>query len=206
MKEYKVGDTIYVKGKVKAIDNTALPYCVDFGNGNNFIDFESGTVWVTSDNMIDELPTAEPVKPVLPKKVADELEIAKECKDSFDVYIMRIINGHTTYENSRVFWSNSADGVIKTLMDAWNNGYTVETEKKYNLVLGTDTDDGTNALFKSNPCTDDALGLNTDTYADDLKMAEFYQFTQEEIDKYNKDFWIKNIDLNDYKVEVRIDD
>ena len=126
MKEYKVGDTVYMKGKVKEINNKALPYCVDF---------ESGTVWVTSDNMIDELPTAEPVKPVLPKKVADELEIAKECKDSFDVYIMRIINGHTTYENSRVFWSNSSDGVIKTLMDAWNNGYTVETEKKYNVKV-----------------------------------------------------------------------
>ena len=46
----------------------------------------------------------EPEKIVLPKDVADELEIAKECKDSFDVYIMRIINGLTTYENSHVFW------------------------------------------------------------------------------------------------------
>ena len=197
MKEYKVGDTIYLKGKVKEIDDTTLPYCVDF---------VSNKVWVTSDNIIDELPTAEPVKPALPKKVADELEIAKECKDSFDVYIMRIINGHNTYENSHVFWSNSGDGVIKTLMEAWDNGYTVAKEKKYNLILGTETDGDINALVKNSPCTDAVLWLDTDTYADDLKLDKFYQFTQEEIDKYNKDFWIKNIDLNDYKIEVPADE
>ena len=94
----------------------------------------------------------------------------------------------------------------KLLMNAYINGYTVETENKYNLILGTGTDGDTNALFKSNPCTNAALLLDTDTYADDLKRDKFYQFTQEEIDKYNKDFWIKNIDLNDYKVEVPIDD
>ena len=126
MKKYKVGDTIYLKGKVKEIDDTTLPYCVDF---------VSNKVWVTSDNIIDELPTAEPVKPALPKKVADELEIAKECKDSFDVYIMRIINGHNAYENSHVFWNHSGDGVIKTLMNAYVNGYTVAKDKKYNVKV-----------------------------------------------------------------------
>jgi len=202
MKEYKVGDTIYVKGKVKQLDKDGNIYCYQVYIA------DVGPLWVYNSDMVEKLPTAELVKPVLPKKVADELEIAKECKDSFDVYIMRIINGHTTYENSHVFWSNSGDGVIKTLMDAWNNGYTVAKEKKYNLILGTDTDDSTNALFKLNynPCTDDALGLDADTYADDLKLDELYQFTQEEIDKYNNDFWIKNIDLNDYKIEVTDDD
>ena len=208
MKEYKVGDTIYVKGKVKAIDNTALPYCVDFGNGNNFIDFESGTVWVTSDNMIDELPTAEPVKPVLPKKVADELEYAKNHRHrNFYGYLRAASSDATSMDCPATtrFLDCFRGEKIKILSDAWYNAYTVE-EKKYNLILGTDTDDGTNALFKSNPCTDDALGLNTDTYADDLKMAEFYKFTQKEIDKYNKDFWIKNLDLNDYKIEVTDDE
>jgi len=203
MKEYNVGDTIYVKGKVKQLDKDGNIYCYQVYIA------DVGPLWVYNSDMVEKLPTAELVKPVLPKKVADELEIAKECKDSFDVYIMRIIIDHTTYENSHVFWSNSGDGVIKTLMDAWNNGYTVAKEKKYNLILGTDTDDGTNALFKLvnyNPCTDDALGLDADTYADDLKLDELYQFTQEEIDKYNNDFWIKNIDLNDYKIEVTDDD
>ena len=92
------------------------------------------------------------------------------------------------------------------LWEAFFNGYTVETEKKYNLILGTNTYGDTDALFKSNPCTDAVLCIDADTYADDLKRDKFYQFTQEEIDKFNKDFWIKNIDLNDYKVEVNIDD
>ena len=188
MKKYKVGDTVYVKGKVKAIDNTALPYCVDFGNGNNFIDFESGTVWVTSDNMIDELPTAEPVKPVLPKKVADELEIAKECKDSFDVYIMRIINGHTTYENSHVFWSNSGDGVIKTLMDAWDNGYTVAKEKKYlvyKALGGKHTADVQYAQAYLTSVHSKILWILTSWILTNEDTDEsFFQFTEAEIEHY----------------------
>ncbi len=128
----------------------------------------------------------EPEKVVLTKEQA---EIVEEAYDS-------------NYPASYIAGSSDDE---KLIMKAYVNGYTVAKEKKYNLILGTDTDDGTNALFRLvnyNPCTDDALGLNTDTYADDLKLDELYQFTQAEIDKYNKDFWIKNIDLNDYKVEV----
>ena len=147
-------------------------------------------------------------KIVLPKDVADELEIAKECKDSFDVYIMRIINGHTIYENSHVFWSNSGDGVIKTLMDAWDNGYTVAKDKKYNLVLGTN---GSNKYTCSTIVKETSfegnifLFINPVTIPNDLTVPQ-YQFTQSEIDKYNNDFWIKNIDLNDYKIEVTDDE
>ena len=132
----------------------------------------------------------EPEKVVLTKEQA---EIVEEAYDS-------------NYPASYIAGSSDDE---ELLMNAYVNGYTVAKEKKYNLILGTDTDDGTNALFKLvnyNPYTDDALGLNTDTYADDLKLDELYQFTQEEIDKYNNDFWIKNIDLNDYKIEVTDDD
>lgn len=132
----------------------------------------------------------EPEKVVLTKEQA---EIVEEARDS-------------NYPASYIAGSSDDE---ELLMNAYVNGYTVAKEKKYNLILGTDTDDGTNALFKLvnyNPCTDDALGLNTDTYADDLKLDKLYRFTQEEIDKYNKDFWIKNIDLNDYKMEVTDDD
>lgn len=122
----------------------------------------------------------------------EEAEILRMAKTSGHPYGYIYAHTHTAVNEDR-------------LMRAYVNGYTVAKAKKYNLVLGSDTDDGTNALFKLvnyNPCTDDALGLNTDTYADDLKLDELYQFTQEEIDKYNKDFWIKGIDLNNYKVEV----
>lgn len=100
----------------------------------------------------------------------------------------------------------NSNGLEELLMKAYVNGYTVVKDKKYNLVLGTDTGGDTNALVKYNPCTDDELWLNTDTYTDDLKLGKLYQFTQEEIDKYNNDFWIKGIDLNDYKIEVTDDE
>ena len=127
-----------------------------------------------------------PAKVVLTKEQAEIVERVHDME--YPAYYISVISGKDE----------------ELLMSAYVNGYTVEKEKKYNLILGTDTDDGTNALFKLNynPCTDDTLGLNTDTYADDLKLYKLYQFTQAEIDKYNKDFWIKNIDLNDYKVEV----
>ena len=127
----------------------------------------------------------EPEKVVLTKEQA---EIVEEAYDS-------------NYPASYIAGSSDDE---KLLMSAYVNGYTLAKEKKYNLILGTDTDDSTNALFKLNynPCTDNALGLDADTYADDLKLDKLYQFTQSEIDKYNKDFWIKGIDLNDYKVEV----
>lgn len=145
--------------------------------------------------------TEEPEKVVVSEEEAEMLETAKNPT-------FRPSSVITSYSSCHGGWDLTSD-LEDRLMRAYVNGYTVAKEKKYNLVLGTDTDDGTNALFQLvnyNPCTDDALGLNTDTYADDLKLDEFYQFTQEEIDKYNKDFWIKNIDLNDYKVEVTDDD
>ena len=199
MKEYKVGDTIYVKDTVTDIDgddSTATYY----GNHHG---------WLDNSCIIDELP-ADPVKPVLPKEVADEISFAKFIGVTFDRYIVRELT-RSDYKDAATYAMIQSPDVlngIEVLLNAWDNGYTVAKEKKYNLILGTDTDDGTNALFKLNynPCTDDALGLNTDTYADDLKLDELYQFTQEEIDKYNNDFWIKNIDLNDYKIEVTDDD
>ena len=196
MKEHKVGDTIYAKGKIIQVDDTSLPYYVEFGAGV--------AIWIDSDITADSY---NPVKPVLPKEVADEMEKAKETNKFFDLYIQRVIgNNPKFYPHSSKYWYHHDGNNTETLLNAWNNGYTVETEKKYNLILGTNTYGDTDALFKSNPCTDASLCIDADTYADDLKRDKFYQFTQEEIDKYNKDFWIKNIDLNDYKVEVPIDD
>lgn len=142
MKEYKTGDTIYVKCIIAQIDKNdhEKPY------GIKFVDREYGTqAWPNRSVIIDELSTAEPVKPVLPKEVADELEIAKKSNLSFDVYIVQIISGNADYYNSREFWINSSDDVIKTLMDAWNNGYTVEKEP-VNLVYVP----GTNKKFLYN--------------------------------------------------------
>lgn len=160
-----------------------FPDCLTTSSRN-----QAGLVAFENGGHVVEL-TEEPEKGVVSEEEAEMLSMAKTSGHPYG-YIYA--HTHTAVNEDR-------------LMRAYVNGYTVE-EKKYNLVLGTDTDDGTNSLFKYESCTDDALGLNTDTYADDLKLDKLYQFTQSEIDKYNNDFWIKNIDLNDYKIEVTDDE
>lgn len=194
MKEYKVGDTIYVKGKVKQLDKDGNIYCyqVDIA--------DVGPLWVYNSDMVEKLPVTEPVKPVLPKDVADELEKAKNNILNFYGYL----DSTLPLMNSFVFGHLSdRDARIKILSDAWYNGYTVEKPKLYNLILGTDPLGNINALTVDR----DSHVLNVDFYAEPALLAfNKYQFTQEEIDKYNKSFWIKNLDLNDYKVEVSADE
>ncbi len=200
MKQYKVGDTIYVKGKIADVDHneTMLPYCVVSSPNYHF--------WASQESVVDELPTAEPVKPVLPKYVADELTEWRNsphyvAEDTyFDQLIYEMISN--SVESCLVKTRNSfidGDIGIKTLLDAWCNGYTVEKSKPklYNLILGIDSNDHRSAFYKG------FIGIiiNADTSIGDLDDLH-YQFTQEQIDKYNEDFWIKNLDLNDYKVEV----
>jgi len=120
MKKYKVGDTIYVKGTVSAVDDTTLPYCVDFVDD---------AVWISSDEIIDELPTVEPVKPILPKKVADEMKKAKGTIKLFDIYIQQVIrNNPNFYPHSSKYWYDYDGNNTETLLNAWNNGYTVKKE------------------------------------------------------------------------------
>lgn len=85
------------------------------------------------------------------------------------------------------------------------NGYTTEKPKLYNLILSEDYYKGAVVcLYK--PIQSYELYTISSINDDDLKHNKKYQFTQEEIDEYNKSFWIKNLDLNDYKVEVRTDE
>ena len=195
MKQYKVGDTIYIKDTVNNIDE------------HDPIGTYRGkyTGWFANRTIIDELPVAEPVKPVLPKDVADELKHAKDNSLNFYGYLKRAVDYGDRVTWQFIFNAGDTDARIALMLDAWLNGYTVKQPKPqlYNLVLGYDTDDTDgdtcNALNKQGG------GLFIDTCSlldDDLKADPDYQFTQEEIDKYNKNFWIKNIDLNDYKIEV----
>lgn len=193
--KYKVGDTIYIKDTVEYINPTDT--IASYRGSRNG--------WVANSAIIDELPTAEPVKPVLPKEVGEELDIAKnELQISFDVYIGNVIDSFSSAKASYHYYIVNTNAIIK-LADAWRYGYTVEKEKKYNLILGTDGYDCIHAIRK---CYDkDGVFIDDETYEfSNLQCDPDYQFTQEEIDKYNKDFWIKNLDLNDYKVEVVTDD
>ena len=197
MKDYKVGDTIYIKGKIVEIDHdgTDLPYCVNVGPING--------IWPDRSDIIDELPTAEPVKPVLPKGVADELETTKKLNVTFDGYIMRVIDNHYLYTNSHTFWMNSDDGVIKILMDAWYNGYTIEQVPRYMVyVPGTNNkflynkrgDSSTRAAKLETPIVPSPVTSYQTAYG---QYKPLYWFTDEEITKF---------DLQDCEKELVADD
>lgn len=191
MKEYKVGDTIYVKDTVADIDT----------DDNDMTYRGSRCGWLYKSNVVDELPTAEPVKPVLPKDVAEELVLAKESGDTFYNYITDHVAHPKTYLFMFKYFDNNTR--VVALFDAWFNGYTVEKPKLYNLVLGKNMWGWPLALYK--PTGNDNNLIAYPDAAPKYLRDSVYQFTQEEIDKYNKNFWINNIDLNDYK-ELVADD
>lgn len=129
MRDYKVGDTIYIKDTVNNIDE------------HDPIGTYRGkyTGWFANRTIIDELPPAEPVKPVLPKDVADELEDAKKSAYNFFGFL-RECNNKTYPETCHFMFYDtvSSDTQIKILSDAWYNGYTVEKEPRYKVyVTGT---------------------------------------------------------------------
>lgn len=195
--KFQIGDTIYIKDTVAGIeyDDSTVTY---YGDCNG---------WLDNSCIIDELP-AEPVKPALPKNVAKELEAAKDAKLTFYTYVHR---SRSTYDypatDCFIFFevnNDESDRNMEQLSRAWFHGYEIEREKLYNLVLGYDPGDNDgdtcNALNKQGG----GLFIDVCSYPDDdLKTDPDYQFTQDEINKYNQDFWIKGIDLNDYKVEVK---
>lgn len=200
MKKYKEGDTIYLRGTVTSVDTgfrtkADMTYQVSFSNPKSSLT-PSNKVWV-DDNCVIE----EPVKPVLPKDVADELEDAKKNNYTFVGYMNKAIVNDYDETNRFVYLADvSTDEMIKVFSDAWYNGYTVEKPKLYNLILNDDFKGKVICLFK--PTGVDGVYASYEKNDINLKHNERYQFTQEEIDKYNEDFMIKNLDLNDYKVEV----
>lgn len=206
MRDYKVGDTIAVKAKViRATNGSEMPYQVSYITGYDNDGLRSGnSFWVTDSEIV------EPVKPVLPKGVADLVKIHKDGYGSLGSFIESVYEPETEvaeWVNAWVYQNSQSDVRYKMLVDAWYNGYTIEKPKLYNLVLGKDSHGDTNAFVKAGDSSISYLVIDPFTDCeDDLQSDSDYQFTQEEIDKYNKNFWIKNLDLNDYKVEVPTDE
>lgn len=202
MKNYKVGDTIAVKAKViRATNGSEMPYQVSYITGYDNDGLRRGnSFWVTDSEIV------EPVKPALPKGVADELEDAKKSAYNFFGFL-RDCNNKTYPETCHFMFYDtvSSDTQIKILSDAWYNGYTVEKPKLYNLVFGFDSYYKERVAFYKAGSHGVDIAIDNETNDDSLKHDDSYQFTQEEIDKYNKNFWINNIDLNDYK-ELVADD
>lgn len=192
MKEYKVGDTIYVKDTVNNIDE------------HDPIGTYRGkyTGWFANRTIIDELPVAEPVKPVLPKNVAEEMESAKDDCGNFFSYLADSNKYPATL--SYTFPLNGADDDrIKILAKAWYNGYTVEQEPRYKVYVA-----GTNKQYmyvkrgelakahnkKATPITPQSIG-NYITAG--VSHRDLYWFTDEEITKF---------DLQDCEKELVADD
>ena len=194
--EYNVDDTIYVKGKIKKADERSdkYPYGVVFDNSDII------NTWISGQVIVEP-----PAKPTIPKGVADEIQQAKDMHLNFYMYIIKFASDSATCDFALYnCLADVSDEQFKILSDAWYNGYTVEKSKLYNLVFNDDLNGKIACLFKQ-PILDE-LWVAYETSDISLKHDENYQFNQEEIDKYNKGFLIKNINLNDYKVEVRTDD
>lgn len=78
----------------------------------------------------EKLAKPEPTKPVVPQFVADYIEFKKE--QNFHVYgAMRVIEGH--YDKRVPDWFY--EGNIGTFARAWLDGYEVEEEKRYKVVM-----------------------------------------------------------------------
>lgn len=196
MRDYKVGDTIYIKDTVVDIDpeDTLSAYkCVING-------------WVRNKSIIDELPTAEPVKVVISADVAAELTMNRNSGWNFYGYLDAVREDASTWPATYAFAFEDPDNMF-ILAKAWFEGYTIK-DKLYNIILGknvvevsdgyTETDTDVAGLYHDKQ----GIHLDDDVFDTELTNLE-YRFTQKQIDEYNDDFWIKGIDLNDYKVEVK---
>ncbi len=72
----------------------------------------------------------------LPKEVADEISFAKFIGVTFDRYIVRELT-RSDYKDAATYTMIQSPDVlngIEMLLNAWNNGYTVE-EKKYSVKV-----------------------------------------------------------------------
>lgn len=190
MKQYKVGDTVYVKGTIVDSD-CAQQYLIKSGD-------HTYGFWFKRDAIAD-LP--EPVKPVLPKDVADELEKAKTNNLNFYGYMDHIATNQFT--KTKNYISMLTSYTIELLFYAWYNGYTVEKEPRYKVYVT-----GTNKQYmyvkrgelakahnkKATPVTPQSIG-NYMTAG--VSHQDLYWFTDEEITKF---------DLQDCEKELVTDD
>lgn len=181
MKKYKIGDTIYVKDTVADIDT----------DDNDMTYRGSRCGWLYKSNVVDELPTAEPVKPVLPKGVADEITEWRNsphyvAEDTyFDQLIYEMISN--SVESCLVKTRNSfigGDIGIKTLLDAWYNGYTVEKEPKYLVKVPTSWNNSSFQQYfqlHGKDMIQAPRGIATEFTNEELKKYELDKFEKEPV-------------------------
>ena len=192
MKKYKVGDTIYAKGKIMQADEShgKFPYCVSFSDSDFTGIIDMCHAWLDEDSFVES-----PVKPMMPKDVADEMSFAKSIKGvTFDDYIVRelIRSDYKDSATNKMIQSSDIPNAIEVLLNAWNNGYTVAAEPNYLAYLPLPVSDLKNHNcaqlyhFADKPILQVKWSPSKTTelqYKD-----ERYQFTKEEIDQLRVDY------------------
>lgn len=202
MKDYKIGDELLVKGSVYGIDDSGTyQYLVDFDKpfGNS-----TSHYWVKNDYIIDEPAKPEPTTVSISADVATEMVMNRDSGWNFYGYLDAVQEDATTWPATYAFAFEDPDNMF-ILAKAWFEGYTIK-DKLYNIILGKNTIEVTDVSTDTEIaglCHDkDGIHLDDNVFNTDLTNLG-YRFTQKQIDEYNEDFWIKGIDLNNYKVEVK---
>ena len=186
-KKYNVGDTIYVKGKVKQVDeDDEYPYSMVF-NDSNYTD--ATDVWISDQSIVE--PSKEQAQVTLPKDVADEMEEYKSIGFDDLIDYFSAFNEHAdNVKNSIKYVCGNTDEInnqrISNLADAWNHGYVLAQEHLYLACIPlpfNDTDSGGNPCNCAQLCRHSEGKLDWYTaHMDHLDSSnEDYKFTQEEI-------------------------
>lgn len=130
--EFEEGKYYYIKAKMAEIeddDTTMLPYRVQFTN-------RPASVWVPRDaEIVEEIPKAE--KATIPKFVAEWIE---KCKK--DYFVLGYAFKEAPAGVKRWLYDGSGDLSFDVFARAWLDGYKIEKELLYRVILPNPNQNG----------------------------------------------------------------
>ena len=125
--EFYLGDEVFLKGKIVGYDvdeNKCVENVVRLEYGQT-LNVPNSNIY-TTDNIIDKCK----IKVKVPQYVAEYINFQK--KNNFHVYgAMRVIEDHYDKKVPEWFYEKN----IETFVRAWLDGYEVEKEKRYTVVM-----------------------------------------------------------------------
>ena len=170
----------YVKKLQKYYDDHKLKEADSYGEGYTDGLAEALDYAIDLAEKLDE-----PKKVVIPQFIANYIKYHKKCG-----YTLRDALGSTFDQGLESYlydWFLADDGSVKKYINAWNNGYEVEKEKKYRVKLpGMIGDNGQQYISKS---MDDKLFACA--FRDYLEQ----EFTKEELEKFPD--WIQQLEFEE---------
>ena len=124
---YSLGNEVFLKGKIVGFDvdeNKCVENVVRLEYGQT-LNVPNSNIY-TTDNIIDKCK----IKVKVPQYVAEYINLQK--KNNFHVYgAMRVIEDHYDKKVPEWFYGKN----IETFVRAWLDGYEVEKEKRYTVVM-----------------------------------------------------------------------